>query len=132
MTFQSKKSFPQITSPPFKAPMLVVIKLAKLLSFKTYFYFNFRQLDAAELSSVLFSTRSAAPIRGLTPVCSCVLCGLFYMFTVSLTSDPKHRGQQAEDIPEYFGKYFMMTSQTRHKSVLTSTPRNIAQLFFFF
>lgn len=53
------------------------------------------------LGFALASVGNAAicsPNQGPTPVCPSASCGVLYMFTVSATSDPKHRGQQTEDM----------------------------------
>lgn len=52
------------------------------------------------MSVLVFRETDAAQLRASLLFAPCVLCGLSYMFTVSLTSDLKHRGQQAEDILE--------------------------------
>lgn len=71
--------------------------------------------------------------QSLTPVCPSVLCEVFFMSTVSVTSDPEHRGQQAEGVLEQNWEIFhgnMTASCTGHKSMCYINNKSIAQLVF--
>ena len=128
----------------FKAPIINVLLspyLRYLLlfcyAFKTtlistihHFYFpHSGQTDLVQLHLVWLTSRICSPNQGLPPVCPSALGRVFFMFIVSVTSDPKHRGLRA-CVWKYFKETWRQVTSDINLCVYMNN-KSIARVFFF-